>query len=109
MSPVHSSMVRIGSPRRFSTSSAHAVMRSCSARLSSGVVMETSSTLENWCWRIMPRVSLPAAPASARKQGVYAVTRIGSSASSTDLLAHEVGERDFGGGDEPEAGIDASG
>ena len=34
------------------------------------VVMETSSTLENWCWRIMPRVSRPAAPASARKHGV---------------------------------------
>ena len=31
--------------------------------------------------RIMPRVSLPAAPASARKQGVKAVKRSGSSAS----------------------------
>ena len=30
----------------------------------------------------MPRVSLPAAPASARKHGVPAVTRIGSFASS---------------------------
>ena len=49
----------------------------------------------------MPRVSFPAAPASARKQGEYAVTRIGSSASSRIDLAHEVGERHFGGGDEP--------
>ena len=53
-----------------STSSAQASMRSCSSLLCSGVVMETSSTLVNWCWRIMPRVSLPAAPASARKHGV---------------------------------------
>ena len=58
-------------------------MRSCSSLLCSGVVMETSSTLVNWCWRIMPRVSLPAAPASARKHGVQAVSRIGSAASST--------------------------
>ena len=58
-------------------------MRSCSSLLCSGVVIETSSTLVNWCWRIMPRVSLPAAPASARKHGVSAVNRIGSSASST--------------------------
>ena len=49
----------------------------------SGVVIETSSTLVNWCWRIMPRVSLPAAPASARKHGVQAVRRSGSLASST--------------------------
>ncbi len=99
MSPVHKRMVRKGRPSRFRTSSAQDVMRSCSARLSSGVVMETSSTLENWCWRIMPRVSLPAAPASERKQGVRAVTRIGSSTSSSDLLAHEVRERHLGGGD----------
>ena len=48
-------------------------MRSCSSFDCSGVVIETSSTLVNWCWRIMPRVSLPAAPASARKHGVQAV------------------------------------
>ncbi len=57
-------------------------MRSCSLGASSGVVTETSSTLVNWCWRIMPRVSRPAAPASARKDGVQAVTRSGSSFSS---------------------------
>jgi hypothetical protein len=33
--------------------------------------------------RIMPRVSRPAAPASARKHGVSAVSRIGNSFSST--------------------------
>jgi seryl-tRNA synthetase len=44
-------------------------------------VMETSSTLLNWCWRIMPRVSRPEAPASARKHWVSAVRRRGSSSS----------------------------
>ena len=39
-------------------------MRSCSWAEASGVVIETSSHLENWCWRSMPRVSRPAAPAS---------------------------------------------
>ena len=73
MSPPHSMMVRNGRPRRFSTSSARPVMRSCSSSDCSGVVIETSSTLGNWCWRIMPRVSLPAAPASERKHGVQAV------------------------------------
>ena len=38
-----------------------------------GVVTETISTLGNWCWRSMPRVSRPAAPASARKHAVSAV------------------------------------
>ena len=57
-------------------------MRSCSASDCSGVVIETSSTLANWCWRIMPRVSRPAAPASERKHGVSAVKRSGSSLSS---------------------------
>ncbi len=99
MSPVHRRMVRNGKPRRFRTSSAHDVMRSCSARLSSGVVMETSSTLENWCWRIMPRVSLPAAPASERKHGVQAVRRIGSLRLFENLLAHEVREGYFSGRD----------
>ena len=46
------------------------------------MVTLTSSTLLNWCWRIMPRVSLPAAPASERKQGVQAVKRSGSASSS---------------------------
>ena len=57
-------------------------MRSCSSLDLSGVVTETSSTLVNWCCRIMPRVSRPAAPASARKHGVSAVMRNGSSFSS---------------------------
>ena len=45
--------------------------------------------------------SRPAAPASARKHGVQAVSRIGSSDSSTMELAHEIRQRHFGGGDEP--------
>ena len=85
MSPVHSTMVRKCRPSRFSTSSAQAVMRSCSASDCSGVAIDTSSTFSNWCWRIMPRVSLPAAPASARKHSVPAVKRSGSFASSTML------------------------
>ena len=60
-------------------------MRSCSAAACSGVVMLTSSTLGNWCWRMMPRVSLPADPASERKQGVKAVKRSGSSFSSSTM------------------------
>ncbi|MNT46064.1 hypothetical protein D3C72_1826850 [compost metagenome] len=48
--------------------------------------METISTLENWCWRIRPRVSRPADPASARKQGVSAVRRMGSATSSSDRI-----------------------
>ena len=76
-------MVRNGRPSRFSTSSARPVMRSCSAADCSGVVMLTSSTLGNWCWRIMPLVSLPAAPASERKHGVQAVKRSGRSFSSS--------------------------
>jgi hypothetical protein len=64
--------------------------------------MDTSSTLSNWCWRIMPRVSLPAAPASARKHGVQAVKRSGSASSSRIVSRAEIGQRDFGGGDEPE-------
>lgn len=44
-----------------------------SSKESSGLVNFTISTLWNWCWRIKPRVSRPALPASARKQGVKAV------------------------------------
>ena len=51
-----------------STVSAELVIRSCSATLSSGCVIDTSSTFRNWCCRSMPRVSRPAAPASRRKQ-----------------------------------------
>ncbi len=75
-------------------------MRSCSSFDCSGVVMETSSTLVNWCCRIMPRVSLPAAPASARKHGVQAVSRMGSSASSRIDSRTRFVSGNFGGGDE---------
>src|SRR5258705_88254 len=44
---------------------------------SSGFVRATISTLSNWCCRMMPRVSRPAAPASARKHDVKAVYRSG--------------------------------
>ena len=62
--------------------SAQRVMRSSSASESSGLVIDTSSTLMNWCMRIMPRVSRPALPASERKHGVAAVMRIGSCEAS---------------------------
>ena len=81
MSPVHSVMVRNGRSSFFSTFSALVSMRSCSSADVSGVVIETSSHFTNWCWRIMPRVSRPAEPASARKHGVSAVKRSGSSSS----------------------------
>ena len=48
------------------------------ASLRSGVVIQTSSTLSNWCTRVMPRVPMPAAPASRRKQGVCAQYFLGS-------------------------------
>ncbi len=89
-----------GSSRR-SISSAQESMRSCSSLLCSGVVIETSSTLVNWCWRIMPRVSLPAAPASARKHGVQRGEPQRQLGFFEDRLAREIGERDFGGRNEP--------
>ena len=67
------------------------------------MTIETISTLSNWCWRMNPRVSRPAAPASERKQGVSAVKRSGSSASAQDLLADDVGQADLGGRDQPAA------
>src|SRR5690606_39660053 len=57
-------------------------MRSCSARLDSGVVIDTISTFSNWCWRSIPAVSLPALPASERKHWVCAVMRMGRAAPS---------------------------
>ena len=67
------------------------------------VVIETSSTLVNWCWRIMPRVSLPAAPASARKQGVQRGEPQRQRVLGDDRFADEIGQRHFGGGDQPVA------
>ena len=51
----------------------------------------------------MPRVSLPAAPASARKHGVQAVQPQRQFGFVDDGLAHQIGQRHFGGGDEPKA------
>ena len=49
---------------------------------SAPVARAKSSTLSNSCERRRPRVSRPAAPASRRKQEVYAVYRAGRSASA---------------------------
>ena len=51
----------------------------------------------------MPRVSLPDAPASERKQGVSAVRRSGSSSSAVICSRDQVGQRHLGGGDQPAA------
>ena len=65
-------------------------------RSATGCVICTISTLSNWCWRIMPRVSRPALPASERKHGVCAVSRIGRLASASSsprtLLVSEISE-----------------
>ena len=76
-------------------------MRACSASEDcSGVVMETSSHLVNWCWRIIPRVSPPVTtPASERKQGVRAVKRRGSCSSGVICSRTRLVKGDFGGGD----------
>ncbi len=66
VSPAHSTTRRNVRSSARRTASAQAVMRSCSAALASGATIETSSTLRNWCWRSIPRVSRPAAPASLR-------------------------------------------
>jgi hypothetical protein len=69
---------------------------SSAASLWSGRVICTISTLSNWCWRIMPRVSRPALPASERKQGLCAVSLMGSAAAasicSRTLLVSEISE-----------------
>ena len=72
VSPAASSSTRYGSSSRCSTASAWPVSRSCSAADSSARANRTSSTLSNWWTRMSPRVSLPWAPASRRKQGVHA-------------------------------------
>ena len=93
MSPVHSA--RCG--RRGRGASAPPRRRPSCARARRATapasVMETSSTLVNWCWRIMPRVSRPAEPASARKQGVQRGEAQRQLLLVEDLLADEVGER----------------
>ncbi len=67
----------------------------------SGVVTDTISTLANWCWRIMPRVSRPAEPASARKQLRQRREAQRQLALVDHPLAREVGQRHLGGGDQP--------
>ena len=49
-------------------SSSIASSRSCSSPDASGSTKLNISTLSNWCTLKMPCVSLPAAPASRRKQ-----------------------------------------
>ena len=60
-----------------------------------GSVNENCSTLLNWCTRIMPRVSRPAAPASRRKQGENATYRSGSSSAARISPAWRLATRDL--------------
>ena len=65
--------------------------------LCSGCAICTISTLSNWCWRIMPRVSRPAEPASERKHGLCAVSLTGSvlglrGSRSRTVLVSEISE-----------------
>ena len=50
----------------------------------------------------MPRVSLPADPASRRKHVLYATNAIGSRVAVEDLVAIEIRDRNFGGRNEEE-------
>ena len=59
MSPLQSSTSRWCSPRRRSGSCASSTSCSSAACTSSAFSKRTSSTLWNWCWRMMPLVSLP--------------------------------------------------
>ena len=82
--------------------SSMASSRSCSSSAVSGSTKQNISTLSNWCTRKMPRVSLPAAPASRRKQlekpGVAQRQLVGGQ----DLVAVHRGQRHLGGADEVE-------
>ncbi len=49
---------------------------------------------------MMPRVPMPAAPASLRKQGVAATYFFRQAGHGEDFLAVEIGHRHLGGGDE---------
>src|SRR5699024_5938164 len=74
MSPVVKVITWYGKFNFFKIFSALAVIFSSSSHEFSGLVYLTISTLLNWCIRINPRVSRPAAPASERNDGVKAVT-----------------------------------
>ena len=95
MSPVESRTTRYGRPSFCRIASACPTIWSSAAPLCDGCVICTISTLSNWCWRIMPRVSRPALPASERKHGVCDVSRIGRLRLGQELAANAVGERDL--------------
>jgi len=69
-SPVHICTMRYARPSRRHTSSASSSRPASSASEVSGRTNFTSSTLSNWCPRLMPRTSRPADIFSRRKQGV---------------------------------------
>src|SRR4026207_1140376 len=83
MSPVDSVTVRYGSWSFLRVAAACAVSCSCACQDFDGCTICTSSTLSNWWLRIMPRVSLPAEPASERKHGEGHADFRGSDSSGT--------------------------
>src|SRR3989338_8153091 len=72
MSPLQRSILLYGKPSFSNMCSASSVIFSSSSNEFCGSQNFTSSTLLNWCWRIMPFMSFWYAPASLRKQGEYA-------------------------------------
>ena len=70
-SPVQTLTTRYGRPSPCTRSSSRESRKSCSSQERSGGQKENISTLSNWWTRKIPRVSLPAAPASRRKQDEY--------------------------------------
>ena len=71
-SPEHNFIILYGNSNFFRIVSAQETKFFNSSSELIGFVIKTISTLENWCWRIIPLVSVPAAPASDLKQGVLA-------------------------------------
>ncbi|MNP32844.1 hypothetical protein D3C76_1260480 [compost metagenome] len=74
--------MRYGSSSSCRTRSALPVRLSSASKDFDGSTICTISTLSNWCWRIIPRVSRPEAPASLRKHGVWATNFSGSCLAS---------------------------
>jgi len=64
-------------------------------------------TFSNWCWRIMPRVSLPDAPASDLKTGRMGHILQRQFFRRENLVAHQIRHRHFGGRNQKKSRIAA--
>ena len=74
--------------------------RSCSSPEADGSTKLNISTFSNWCTRKIPRVSLPAAPASRRKQRREARVAARQLGVVQDLAGVQRGQRDLARADE---------